>query len=84
MDTYGIYDERNRQIKPGTKVKMGDFHGVVTKITDIDGDADSEGCAYTIYPEVEVKFDDGIVDRYMTYAKSYTGPLVCDEVEVAA
>lgn len=41
-------------------------YGVITNISDVDGDMDEEGRMFGINPKVEVTFEDGEVEEFTT------------------
>jgi hypothetical protein len=84
-------DANERTIEVGTRVRIAGVpddlpHGVVTRISDPDGDADDEGRPIGINPRVFVKFDDSDEDSFTTsWTGTYAGDegsWMCDELEV--
>lgn len=64
-----VFDDQQRLIAVGTSVFC--LHpgivGVVTGISDLDGDAASDGTPLAVYPKVTVKWPSGAVEDFGTY-----------------
>lgn len=73
-----VYDRHGSRLVVGSRIAATYYNdkfwpgGVVTEITDPDGDVTDEGRAYSIDPTVTVVFDNGDFDTYTTF---YTGSL---------
>lgn len=89
-----VTDCKGTALQVGSRVRAGlpveGDAGTVTLITEPDGDIDDDtGRGIQIMPRVHVRFDDGVVDDFVT---SWTAqgpwdedaPFMCDDVEVIA
>ena len=88
---FSVKDTSGKEIKVGTRVKFYDseFTGIVTRITDIDGDVDDDGRSRMIPPQVVVKYDRSGTEKYWTDHESgwwghagETMEFVCEDVDV--
>jgi len=95
-----IRDDKNNAITLGTRVRLTPYQynrisdpedfGVVTAISDPDGDVDDYGRTVGINPSVTVLFDDGTEDSFTTHCENaqsvfydYANPYwKCEDVEV--
>lgn len=86
-------DANGKSFAVGTRVKVGGWldlpeaFGVVTEISDLDGDVNDEGRSVVIMPRVTVKFDAGDTEVYGTTGDlgmgMYADPVfTCEEIEV--
>lgn len=89
---YDVTDYNGNVLTKGKRVGFEDdgkwVGGVITLITDPDGDVDDEGRPVSYPPRVHVKFDDGIEDSFTT-CWTATGPhdeddapFECEELEL--
>lgn len=84
-----IMDTSDREIKVGTRVKpfvsdYGEIQGVVTAISDIDGDVDDDtGRSILVPPQITVKWDTSGTEKYWTshVTGSYYDGIMKFEVE---
>jgi hypothetical protein len=77
-----VHDENGVLITVGAIVTCGgEESGVVTKITDWDGDTDDEGKIIGYPPIVTVKFSED-VDEFPTHLDYYTEQTVCEDLIV--
>lgn len=90
-DDIVVVDSEERVIKVGSYISDPtdpEGHGVVTLITDPDGDADDEGRAIAINPYVHVKYKDGSEEEFITsYSGAWYTPDIkwdyqCEDLEV--
>lgn len=76
MESFKITDFDDKPIEVGTRVAMWDnakVMGTVTDLGEFDGDVDDEGRSYAICPRIEVKFDDGSTESFVTSEWDYEG-----------
>jgi hypothetical protein len=62
-----VEDADGKRLLVGSRVRCGDDLGVVTAISDPDGDVDDYGRSVGINPKVSVDFDDGSEDSFTTF-----------------
>lgn len=68
MADFRVVDANGLEITLGSRVDAGDlsYRGVVTTISDPDGDVNDYGLAVAINPSVAVVFDDRTEDSFGT------------------
>lgn len=83
-----VYDRKGRRIVVGSRVAGfvradGRYFsgGVVTRITDPDGDVNDEGRPIGINPKVSVDYDDGTADTFSAYQDGWYGEWVCEDTD---
>lgn len=85
-----VLDAEGRPLVEGGRVRLPDLReeaaafGVVTRITDADGDLDDEGAPVYFPPRVHVLFDDGSSDAYDAAPEVMGGEPVCADIAAAA
>jgi hypothetical protein len=79
-----VFDGNGVELKVGMAVKVGDEandRGVITEVSEPDGDVDDYGRSIGINPAVSVQFPD-CDDRFVSFWDwQKTNRWVCDDVE---
>ena len=90
MSEVTFVDLNGVEIKEGDRVSDGAGAGVITLITDFDGDTDDYGRLVGINPHVCVQFENGDDDNYSTRSTATgpwdhdSAPYACEDIERCA